>query len=104
MVKTVTVDKLLLKEHLSIIEQFALKDFLFKWLGRPNQESDDFLPLEYNEDVFAKMEVTYENDFLVQNDEQFRYVTLTEDNKIVIGVLNTGKELQHKIISLDEVK
>ena len=101
--KTVTVDKLIFKEKLSTIEQLSLKSILFKWVGEPTEGLDDFLPLEYIEDDFAKMKTKEETDLLIQGDQQFRYVTLTENNQIVIAVLDSNKELKHSIISLDEV-
>ena len=101
--KTVTVDKLTFKKNLSMIEQFAIKDFLFKWVGQPTEGLDDFLPLDYTDDVFAKLEAKQETAFLINGDEHFRYATITEDNQFVIGVLDSNKELKHIIISLDEV-
>ncbi|WP_071357992.1 hypothetical protein [Bacillus sp. MUM 116] len=101
--KTVSVEKLTFKKNLTMIEQFAIKDFLLKWVGRPVEELDHFLELEYNENVFAKMEAIQETALLINGNEQFRYATITEDNQIVIGVLDSNKELQHSIISLDEV-
>jgi hypothetical protein len=100
--KTVTVDKLTFKKTLSMIEQFAIKDFLFKWVGSPTEGLDDFLPLEYTESVFAKMEAKQSTVLLIEGDEYFRYATLTEDNQIVIAVLDSNEELKHRIISLDE--
>jgi hypothetical protein len=101
--KTVTVEKLIIKEKLSTIEQLSLKAFVFKWVGEPEEGLDDFLPLEYIEDDFAKMKAKEATVLFIQGDEQFRYVTLTENNQIVIGVLDSNKELKHRIISLDEV-
>ena len=101
--KTVTVDKLIFKEKLSTIEQISLKAILFKWVGEPTEGLDDFLPLEYIEDDFAKLKAKEETDLLIQGDQQFRYVTLTENNQIVIGVLDSNKELKHSIVSLDEI-
>jgi hypothetical protein len=101
--KTVTVDKLIFKEKLSTIEQLSLKAILFKWVGEPTEGLDDFLPLEYIEHDFAMLKAKEETDLLIQGDQQFRYVTLTENNQIVIGVLDSNKELYHSIISLDEV-
>jgi hypothetical protein len=101
--KTVTVDKLIFKEKLSTIEQLSLKAILFKWVGEPTEGLDDFLPLEYIEDDFAKMKTKEETDLLIQGDQPFRYVALTENNQIVIAVLDSNKELKHSIISLDEV-
>lgn len=91
------------KKKLSMIEQFAIKDFLFKWVGGPTEGLDDFLPLEYTENVFAKMEAKQVTDLLINQDEHFRYATITEDNQIVIGILDSNEELKHRIISLDEV-
>ena len=101
--KTVTVDKLIFKEKLSTIEQLSLKAILYKWVGEPTEGLDDFLPLEYIEDGFAKMKVNGETDLLMQGDQQFSYVTLTENNQIVIGGLDSNKELKHSIISLEEI-
>jgi hypothetical protein len=101
--KTVTVDKFIFKEKLSTIEQLSLKAILFKWVGEPTEGLDDFLPLEYIEHDFAKLKAKEDTDLLIQGDQQFRYVTLTENNQIVIGVLDSNKELKHSIISLDEV-
>ncbi|MFD0051090.1 hypothetical protein ACFVHQ_17410 [Actinomycetes bacterium NPDC127524] len=101
--KTVTADKLIFKKKFSMIEQFAIKDFLFKWVGRPAEGIDDFLPLEYTESVFAKMEAKQVTALLINGDEHFRYATISEDNQIVIGVIDSDKELMHRIISLDEV-
>jgi hypothetical protein len=102
-VKTVTVDKLTFKKNLSMIEQFAIKDFLFKWVGQPTEGLDDFLPLEYTENVFAKMEAKQVTALPINGDKHFRYATITEDNQIVIGVLDSNEELNHRVISLDEV-
>jgi hypothetical protein len=102
-VKTVSVDKLTFKKKLSMIEQFAIKDFLFKWVGEPTEGIDDFLPLKYTESVFAKMEAKQVAALLINGDEHFRYATITEDNQIVIGVLDSNEELKHRIISLNEV-
>jgi hypothetical protein len=101
--KTVTEDKLTFKKKLSMIEQFAIKDFLFKWVGGPTEGLDDFLPLEYTESIFAKMEAKQVTALFINEDENFRYATITEENQIVIGVLNSNEELKHRIISLDEV-
>jgi hypothetical protein len=101
--KTVTVDKLTFKEHLSVIEQVSLKNFLVNWVGSPAQRLEDFLQLEYTENVFAKLEkTTMETELLIPGDDHFRYITLTEDNQIVIGVLDSNKELKHKILSVGE--
>ncbi|PLS01412.1 hypothetical protein [Neobacillus cucumis] len=101
--KTVPINKLSFKKKLSMIEQYSIKDFLFKWVGMPTEGLDEFLPLEYTDSVFAKMEAAQETAFLINEEERFRYATLTEDNQFVIGVLDSNKELKHKIISLDEV-
>jgi hypothetical protein len=101
--KTVTVDKLIFKEKLSTIEQLSLKAILFKWVGEPTEGLDEFLPLEYIEHYFAKKKAKEETDILIQGDQPFRYVTLTENNQIVIAVLDSNKGLKHRIISLDEV-
>ncbi|MBT2659401.1 hypothetical protein J7E81_30205 [Bacillus sp. ISL-18] len=101
--KTVSVHKLAFKKHLSMIEQFSIKDFLFKWVGRPPEGLDDILPLEYTESVFAKMEAKQGTSYLINEDERFRYATITEDNQIVIGILDSNEELTHRILSLDEV-
>lgn len=99
--KTVTVDKLKFRKSLSIIEQVTLKNILFKWIivSKPMNEF-----LEYTEDVFAKMEISAETNLLILNSLRFRYITLTEDNQIVIAFLNADQELNHTILSLDEIK
>jgi hypothetical protein len=86
-----------------MIEQFAIKDFLFKWVGRPSGGIDEYLPLEYTESVFAKMEAKQVTALLINGEEHFRYAIITEDDQIVIGVLDTDKEIKHRIISQDEV-
>lgn len=100
---TVTVDKLAFKTKLSMIEQFAIKDFLFKWVGRPPEGIDDILPLEYSEYVFAKMEAIQEIAFVINGNEHFRYATITEANQMVIGFLDYNNELKHRVLSLGEV-
>jgi hypothetical protein len=100
---TVSVDMLKFKKKLSTIEQFAIKDFLFKWVGEPIEGLDDFLPLEYTEGIFAKMETKLVPGLLIHGDEHFRYATITESNQIVIAVLDSNEELKHRIISLDEL-
>lgn len=85
-----------------MIEQYSLKDFMFKWLGSPDEGLDDLLPLKYTDQVFAKMETTLETKIKIQGDETFRYVTITEDNQIVIGGLDTNQELKFRIVSLEE--
>ena len=72
-------------------------------VGEPEEGLDDFLPLEYTEADFARMKAKEATILFVRGDQQFRYVTLTENNQIVIGVLDLNKELKHRIISLDEV-
>ncbi|WHY95462.1 hypothetical protein [Peribacillus simplex] len=95
----VTVDKLKFKKQLSMLEQITLKDFLYTWVGSSSKGLEDFFHLEYTEDVFAKMEkTTNDTDLLISDDDDFRYITLTEDNQIVIGVLDMNSELKHRII------
>ncbi|MBT2625438.1 hypothetical protein J7I81_08640 [Bacillus sp. ISL-32] len=102
---SVTVDKLKFKKQLSVIEQITLKDFLYTWVGSSSKGLVDFFHLEYTLDVFAKMEkTTNDTDLLISNDDYFRYITLTEDNQIVIGVLDMNSELKHRILSLDNIK
>ncbi|ULM98836.1 hypothetical protein L8956_09180 [Peribacillus frigoritolerans] len=102
---SVTVDKLKFKKQLSVIEQITLKDFLYTWVGSSSKGFDVFFHLEYTVDVFAKMEkTTNDTDLLISDDDYFRYITLTEDNQIVIGVLDMNSELKHRIISLDKIK
>ncbi|MCM3729686.1 hypothetical protein M3226_29395 [Neobacillus cucumis] len=101
--KTVLVNELTFKKKLSMIEQYSIKDFLFRWVGEPTEGLDDYLPLEYTENVFAKMEAKQETALLINGDELFRYATITEDNQIVIGMLDANEELKHRILSLDEV-
>ncbi|OCA86072.1 hypothetical protein A8F94_14625 [Bacillus sp. FJAT-27225] len=108
--KSITVDKLKFKKQLSVIEQITLKDFLYTWVGGlskglEKEKENDIFHLEYTEDAFAKMEkTTNETDFLISDEFYFRYITITEDNKIVIGILDRNSELKHKIISLQEIK
>jgi hypothetical protein len=102
-VNTITVDKLTFKKKLLMIEQFAIKDFLFKWVGSPPEGIDDFLPLEYSEYVFAKMEAIQEKALVVNENEHFRYATITEANQIVIGFLDSNNELKHRVLSLDGI-
>ncbi|CAH0315149.1 hypothetical protein [Peribacillus sp. Bi134] len=102
--KTVTVDKLLFKKHLSENEQITMKDFLYTWVGGSTKGLDDFFHLEYTEDVFAKMEKkTNDTDLLISGDDYFRYITGTENNQIVIGFLDSNSELKHRIISPNEI-
>ena len=102
--KAVTVDKLKFKKKLTNIEQITLKNFLCKWirLRQPVSEFDINL-LEYTEDAFAKMEIPAETNFLILDSLRLRYITLTEDNQIVIGFLNGEQELKHTILTLDEI-
>ncbi|MCM3690712.1 hypothetical protein [Neobacillus niacini] len=100
---TVTVDKLAFKKKLSMIEQFTIKDFLFKWVGSPPEGIDDILPLAYSEYVFAKMEANQEYAFMINENEHFRYATITENEQIVIGFLDYNNELKHRVITIDEV-
>ena len=86
-----------------MIEQYLIKDYIFRINGRPTEGLDEILPLDYTEDVFAKLEAKRETSFLINGDEHFRYATITEDEQFIIGVLNWNKELEHRIISLDEV-
>ncbi|WP_338452624.1 hypothetical protein R4Z09_12550 [Niallia oryzisoli] len=102
---SVTVDKLKFKKQLSVIEQITLKDFLYNWVGGSSKGLDDFFQLEYTVDVFAKMEkMTNDTDLLISDDYYFRYITVTEDNKIVIGVLDMNSELKHRIITREDIK
>jgi hypothetical protein len=88
-----------------VIEQNTLKDFLYTWVGRSSKGLDGFFHLEYTVDVFAKMEkTTNDTDLLISDDGYFRYITVTEDNQIVIGVLDMNSELKHRIISLEDIK
>ena len=101
--KTVCVSQLSFKKSLSMIEQRSLKDYVSRWQNCPEEKLDDILPLEYTEDVFGKLESKPENEFIIHNNEYFRYITLTEDNQIIIGVLDSNKCLLHRILSLDEL-
>jgi hypothetical protein len=100
LLKTVAVNKLKFKKKLSMIEQYVIKDFLYQWIGQPLEGLDEILPLDYTEDVFAKMEANQETPFLINGDEHFRYATITEDDQFVIGVLNWNQELEHRFIYL----
>ena len=40
---------------------------------------------------------------LISGDVYFRYITITEDNQIVIGVLDSNSGLKFRIISRDEI-
>lgn len=102
---SVTVDKLKFKKQLSVIEQNTLKGFVYSWVSSSIKELDDFFHLEYTVDVFAKMEKTMnDTDFLISDNYYFRYITMTEDNQIVIAVLDMNSELKHRIISLEDIK
>ncbi|WP_428911776.1 hypothetical protein [Niallia sp. Krafla_26] len=98
--KTVSVNKLKFKKKLSMIEQYVIKDFLYQWIGQPSEGLDEILPLDYTEDVFAKMEASLETPFLVNGNEHLRYATITEDDQFVLGVLNWNQELEHRFIYL----
>lgn len=55
--------------------------------------------------VFKKLLKSWEKlDLLISDDYYFRFITGTEDNQIVIGVLDMNLELKYKIISLDECR
>lgn len=97
--KEVSVDQLKFKITLSMIEQNAIKDLLFKWVGQPTEE----IPLAYTESVFAKMEAKHGTALRINVEDQFRYATITEDNQFVIGVLDSNEVLIHRIVSIDEV-
>jgi hypothetical protein len=84
-----------------MIEQYAIKDFLYKWVGEPPEGIDDYLSLEYTECVFAKMEAN--KAFFINGSEHFRYATITEANQMVIGFLDSNNELKHRVLFLDEV-
>ncbi|RHW43362.1 hypothetical protein D1B31_01475 [Neobacillus notoginsengisoli] len=103
--KSITVDKLKFKKELSVIEQITLKEVLYTWVGGLSKGlENDFFHLQYTVDVFAKMEkTTNDTDLLISGEFYFRYITITEDNRIVIGVLDMNSELKHKIISLEEI-
>ena len=49
------------------------------------------------------MKAKEEKNLLIQGDQPFRYVTLTENNQIVIAFLDSNNELKHSIISLEEI-
>lgn len=86
-----------------MIEQFVIKDFLYRWVGEPTEGIDDFLPLEYTECFFAKMEAKQLTVLIINGDEEhFKYAALTEANQIVIAVLVSNEGLKHRIISLDK--
>ncbi|MCM3584991.1 hypothetical protein M3182_04425 [Mesobacillus maritimus] len=102
--KTVTVDKLRFKKHLTEIEKLSLKKLLLSWIGSSFEGLDYGFRLEYTEDVFAKLEkAANDSDVLLSGGEYFRYITLTEDNQVVIGVLDSNSELKFRIISPDEI-
>ncbi|MBS4189005.1 hypothetical protein KHA94_02090 [Bacillus sp. FJAT-49705] len=100
--KEVTASQLAFKKNLSIIEQMTLKNIIFNWIGRPDNGLNDVLPLEYTETVFAKMESPLDTNFIIENTKTFRFVTLTEENQIVIGFLDSNFELKIRILSLEE--
>ncbi|PLT27626.1 hypothetical protein [Peribacillus deserti] len=101
--KTITADQLKFKKQLSMIEQMTLKDFLHKWVYSRKQRLAAYFEVKYTEYVFAKMENTVEETDLVNSDERFRYITLTTDNQIVMGFLDSNSELEHRIISMEEI-
>jgi hypothetical protein len=102
--KALSVDMLTFKKKLTMIEQFVIKDFLFRWVGEPTEGIDDFLPLEYSESCFAKMEAKQLTVLIINGDEEhFRYAALTEADEIVIAVFVSNEGLKHRMISLDEV-
>lgn len=101
--KTVTASQFTFKKRLSMIEQMSLKDYFIRWLNYPEEKLDDILPLRYTEDVFAKLESKTEKELTIHNNEYFRYITLTEDNQIIIGVLDSNKFLLHRVLTLDNL-
>ena len=100
---SVTVDTLVFKKQLSMIDQYVIKDLLFIWLGEPTDGIDELLPLDYTEEIFAKMEAKQKTTFQVNNDGYFRYATITEANQLVIAVLDVNQELKHHILSLNDI-
>jgi hypothetical protein len=60
--------------------------------------------MELSQVIVTKMEKTAnDTDLLISGDDYFRYITVTEDNQIVIGVLDSNSELKFRIISPDEI-
>ncbi|KOP82248.1 hypothetical protein ACFFHH_12720 [Cytobacillus solani] len=100
--KNITANQLAFKKSLSNIEQMTLKNIMFNFIGRPDNGVDDVLPLEYTQTVFAKMESPLDSNFLIDNNATFRFVTLTQENQIVIGFLDYNFELNFRILSLEE--
>lgn len=100
--KEVTVNELVFKKSLSTIEQMSLKNIMYNFIGRPDEGLEDILPLEYTENVFANMELPQDIKFMINNNETLRFVTLTEDNQIVLGYLNSNEELNFKILFLED--
>ncbi|KQL19251.1 hypothetical protein [Cytobacillus solani] len=100
--KNITANQLAFKKSLSNIEQMTLKNIMFNFIGRPDNGVDDVLPLEYTQTVFAKMESPLDSNFLIDNNATFRFVTLTQENQIVIGFLDFNFELNFRILSLEE--
>ncbi|MBT2689657.1 hypothetical protein J7I93_15815 [Bacillus sp. ISL-47] len=101
--KTVAASQLNFKKRLSMIEQRSLEDTVKRWLNDPEGKRTDILPLQYTEDVFAKLESKKESQFTIYTNEYFRYVTLTEDNQIIIGVLDSNHSLLHRVLTLDHL-
>ncbi|GLB61674.1 hypothetical protein [Cytobacillus sp. NCCP-133] len=101
--KTVAASQLTFKKRLSMIEQRSLEDTVKRWLNDPEGKLKDLLPLHYTEDVFAKLEIKKESQFTIYTNEYFRYITLTEDNQIIIGVLDSNHSLQHRVLTLDHL-
>lgn len=100
--KNITANQLAFKKRLSNIEQMTLKNIMFNFIGRPDNGIDDVLSLEYTDSVFAKMESPLDSNFMVGNNATFRFVTITEENQIVIGFLDSNSELKFNILSLEE--
>ncbi|WP_026696156.1 hypothetical protein [Peribacillus kribbensis] len=99
--KTYTKNTLAFKSKLSTIEQNSVTDFINKWAGSPASEIEGTFLLTYVEDETARLE-TAEGAFHLPGGEELKYITLTEENQIVIGVLNSDRELVHRILYLDE--
>ena len=94
---------LIFKKQLTMIDQYVIKDLLFKWLGEPTEGIDELLPLEYTDDEFARLEAKQITTFRVNSDDYFRYATITEANQLVIAVLDVNKELKHHILSRNDI-
>lgn len=100
--KEVTVNQLVFKRSLSTIEQMSLKNIMYNFIGSPDEGLEDILPLKYTESVFAKLELPKDTNFMIHNNETLRFVTLTEDNQIVIGCLNSNCELKFNVLFLED--